>query len=377
MKGNIAEITVTAKLPWLGRSRICAVLSQEIVECYQNPKYITYRGLEHSDRGFFIVLQNSIPLHGNKTEGPENGYRQAEDLPKGEEMKKLITIAIALMLACTTLTLTACGGREKFDMTKVNSLSDLNGAIVAAQTGTFHLDALKEQTTGVEVKEYDSFTLLLTALKSGAIDGYVAEEPTAYSVIEKDSSLAYVPFVNNVNGFTATDDNTGIAVAYATGSPLVAQTNEVIAGISTQTRAALMQQAVTMSANPDKALSEPIALSSSKTDTSNGTLKIAMECAYAPFNWTQMTDVNGAVAIQGSNLYANGYDVQVAKYIAAELGMKLEIYEAKWEALINGVQAGTYTGIIAGMSPTAEREEEVDFTACYYNSNLVIIYKKN
>lgn len=138
-----------------------------------------------------------------------------------------------------------------------------------------------------------------------------------------------------------------------------------------------MQQAVTMSANPDKALSEPIALSSSKTDTSNGTLKIAMECAYAPFNWTQMTDVNGAVAIQGSNLYANGYDVQVAKYIAAELGMKLEIYEAKWEALINGVQAGTYTGIIAGMSPTAEREEEVDFTACYYNSNLVIIYKKN
>ncbi|MBR2969160.1 MAG: transporter substrate-binding domain-containing protein [Clostridia bacterium] len=292
-------------------------------------------------------------------------------------MKKLITIAIALMLACTTLTLTACGGREKFDMTKVNSLSDLNGAVVAAQTGTFHLDALKEQTTGVEVKEYDSFTLLLTALKSGAIDGYVAEEPTAYSVIEKDSSLAYVPFVNNVNGFTATDDNTGIAVAYATGSPLVAQTNEVIAGISTQTRAALMQQAVTMSANPDKALSDPIALSSSKTDTSNGTLKIAMECAYAPFNWTQMTDVNGAVAIQGSTLYANGYDVQVAKYIAAELGMKLEIYEAKWEALINGVQAGTYTGIIAGMSPTAEREEEVDFTACYYNSNLVIIYKKN
>ena len=102
-----------------------------------------------------------------------------------------------------------------------------------------------------------------------------------------------------------------------------------------------------------------------------------MECAYAPFNWSQTTDANGAVRIANSpnGLYVNGYDVQIAKYIAAELGYNLEIYEAKWEALITGVNAGTFDGIIAGMSPTAEREEEVDFPNCYYNSNLVIIYK--
>ena len=131
-----------------------------------------------------------------------------------------------------------------------------------------------------------------------------------------------------------------------------------------------------MSENPDTPLDEAIALVSTKTDVSGGTLKIAMECAYAPFNWAQTTNVNGAVKIQGSDLYANGYDVQIAKYIAAELGMELEIYAAKWDALITGVQAGTFDAIIAGMSPTADREEEVDFTDCYYNSNLVIIYKK-
>ena len=113
-----------------------------------------------------------------------------------------------------------------------------------------------------------------------------------------------------------------------------------------------------------------------KTDTSNGTLKIAMECAYKPFNWTQTSDANGAVAIQGKDgMYANGYDVQVAKYIAAELGMALEVYSYEWDSLIPAVQSGAVDGIIAGMSPTAEREEEVDFTDCYYNSNLVIIYK--
>ena len=56
--------------------------------------------------------------------------------------------------------------------------------------------------------------------------------------------------------------------------------------------------------------------------------------------------------------------------------MALEIYQLEWGALVPAVQAGTVDGIIAGMSPTADREEEVDFTDCYYNSNLVIVYKK-
>jgi len=288
-------------------------------------------------------------------------------------MKK--TLALILSLALLLAALTSCG-REKFDFCKVENLADLSGAIIAAQTGTFHLDALREQTSGVDVKEYPDFTQLLTALNSGAIDGYVAEEPTAYAVIAQNSGLAYVALKNNDTGFTATDADTGIAVAFKTGSAHVKTVNDILAGISSETRVKLMQQAVTMSANTDEALSEALALSSSNTDTSNGTLKIAMECAYAPFNWSQLTDVNGAVKIQGSDLYANGYDVQIAKYIAAEMGMKLEIYAAEWDALIAGVQASTYDAIIAGMSPTAEREKEVDFTDCYYNSNLVIIYKK-
>ena len=158
---------------------------------------------------------------------------------------------------------------------------------------------------------------------------------------------------------------------------MVAKVNPVIATISAETRSALMAQIVTMSEDTAKALGEDIALASDNTDTSKGTLRIAMECNYQPFNWTQTTDVNGAVKISNaSGMYANGYDVQVAKYIAAELGMALEVYAVEWDSLIPGLQAGTYDGIIAGMSPTADREEVVDFTDCYYNSNLVIIYKK-
>ena len=289
---------------------------------------------------------------------------------------RLISILAVIFILFTAFTFSACvEERTPVDISGAKDLSGLAGATIAAQTGTFHLDALNT-LNNVTVKEYKDFSKLLVALKSGAIDGYVAEEPTALSVIASDSTLAYLPLVNNVTGFTATDADTGIAVAFKTGSDMVAKVNPIIAGIDAATRSALMAQIVTMSSDTSVALGEDIVLSSSNTNTSNGTLRIAMECNYAPFNWTQTTDVNGAVRISGSSLYANGYDVQVAKYIAAELGMALEIYAVEWDSLIPGLQAGTFDGIIAGMSPTSEREEQVDFTDCYYNSNLVIIYKK-
>lgn len=266
--------------------------------------------------------------------------------------------------------------RDKVDLSGVTTLAELEGTTIAAQTGTFHLDALKALGT-VDVKEYEDFSKLLVALNSGAIDGYVAEEPTALSIVASEKGLDYIHLVNNDTGFTASDADTGIAVAFKTGSNMVPKVNAILAGISVETRSSLMAQIVTMSSDTEKAIEESPVLTSSNTITTNGTLKVAMECNYAPFNWRQTTNVNGAVPIANmNNMYANGYDVQIAKYIAAELGMTLEIYAVEWDSLITGLQAGTYDAIIAGMSPTAEREEEVDFTDCYYNSNLVVIYKK-
>ena len=289
-------------------------------------------------------------------------------------MRRIVSIVLAAAILC--LALTACGSRQKTDLSKATTIADLKGAVIAGQAGTFHLDVI-DQIDGVEKKSYPDFTDLLNALKSGAIDGYVAEEPTALEVCGKDDTLTYLPFVNNDTGFTATDAETGIAVAFQTGSSMVATVNDILATIPTETRQALMAQMVSLSADPDTQSSDAIVLQSSNTDTSNGTLKIAMECAYAPFNWTQTTDANGAVPIQGQDgMYANGYDVQVAKYIAAELGMALEVYSYVWDSLIPAVQSGAVDAIIAGMSPTAEREEQVDFTDCYYNSNLVVIIKK-
>ena len=105
------------------------------------------------------------------------------------------------------------------------------------------------------------------------------------------------------------------------------------------------------------------------------TLKVAMECGYAPYNWTQPDDSNGAVPINDSSDYAYGYDVIIAKKIAEELGYELQIVKLDWDALIPAVQSGTVDCVIAGQSTTAERLEMVDFSKPYYYATVVGLVK--
>lgn len=114
-----------------------------------------------------------------------------------------------------------------------------------------------------------------------------------------------------------------------------------------------------------------IAVSSCSAKSDDKVLKVGMECAYAPYNWTQSDDSNGAVKISGSESYANGYDVMVAKYLADKMGYTLEIYQIEWTSLPLAVQAGTIDCAIAGQSITAERMETVDFTTPYYYASIV------
>ena len=106
-------------------------------------------------------------------------------------------------------------------------------------------------------------------------------------------------------------------------------------------------------------------------------LRIGMEAAYAPFNWTQDDDKNGAVKIEGTNQYANGYDVQIAKQVAKALGKKPLVVKTSWNGLIPALTSGKLDMIIAGMSPTAERTKEIAFSNSYYTSEPVVLVNKD
>lgn len=113
------------------------------------------------------------------------------------------------------------------------------------------------------------------------------------------------------------------------------------------------------------------------TGVEDGVLTIAMECAYAPYNWTQSDDSNGAVAIRGSSDYAYGYDVMMAKKIADALGQNVQIVKLDWDSLIPAVMSGDVDCVIAGQSITAERAAQVDFSDPYYYASIVTLTKKD
>ena len=114
-----------------------------------------------------------------------------------------------------------------------------------------------------------------------------------------------------------------------------------------------------------------------KSGVEDGVLTVAMECAYAPYNWAQTDDSNGAVPIKDSNLYANGYDIMIAKKICEANGWRLEVVQLEWDSLIPAIQSGVVDATIAGQSMTKDRMEVVDFAGPYLYASIVCLTRKD
>lgn len=115
-----------------------------------------------------------------------------------------------------------------------------------------------------------------------------------------------------------------------------------------------------------------------KSGIEDGVLTVAMECAYAPYNWTQSNDSNGAVPIVNApGSFANGYDVMMAKKICEANNLKLEVMQLDWDSMVPAVMTGTVDCAIAGQSMTKERMEKVDFAGPYLYASIVCLTKKD
>ena len=112
------------------------------------------------------------------------------------------------------------------------------------------------------------------------------------------------------------------------------------------------------------------------SSVADGVLTVGMECAYAPYNWTQLDESNGAVPISNApGSYANGYDIMVAQKICEANGWELEVVSTAWDGLTPALQSGTIDAAIAGQSMTAERMAQVDMAGPYYYATIVCVTK--
>lgn len=100
-------------------------------------------------------------------------------------------------------------------------------------------------------------------------------------------------------------------------------------------------------------------------EASGDVLRIATEGAYAPFNYT---NADGSLG---------GFDIDIANALCADMKMTCDITSQDWDGIIPGLKAGKYDAIVAAMSVTPEREQQVSFTEPYFSNTLVFLAKKD
>lgn len=106
------------------------------------------------------------------------------------------------------------------------------------------------------------------------------------------------------------------------------------------------------------------------------TLRVGMECNYAPYNWSTTTETETSRKISEVD-YCDGYDVMMATELAEKTDKEVEIVKLDWDNLILSLQNDQIDAVIAGMTATPERAEEVDFTTPYYISTEVVLVRKD
>ena len=118
-----------------------------------------------------------------------------------------------------------------------------------------------------------------------------------------------------------------------------------------------------------------INLSACNNASNDNALVIGMECAYQPFNWTEAKANEFTLPIDGTNEFADGYDIAVAKYLSEDLNRPVVIKRIVWDDLIPSLNNGSINMVLAGMSSTAERRKTIDFTDPYLESDLAFLIK--
>ena len=98
----------------------------------------------------------------------------------------------------------------------------------------------------------------------------------------------------------------------------------------------------------------------------SGKLVVGTCADYPPYDWHLVQDGDDKII---------GFDIDIAQAIADELGVELEVKDMDFDGLIPALSTGKIDMIIAGMNPTEERKQSVDFTDVYYTQKDALVIK--
>lgn len=292
-------------------------------------------------------------------------------------MKKVFVSILCILL------LAGCSGPEtetedvpvyeRKDLSSVTSIKGLDQAEIAIRTQAE--EELLKQAGEVKTFYYDSADMEVTVVKAEAIDGALMKEPLALSYCAIDQELSYLELKNNGNGFEVDPLTTDRVALLKKNSSLTAGIDELLAELSAQDRLQLMKEVLRVrNGQPvDHFVSEVV-----PPEETKGTIRVGIENT-SSFNWTDEEEPSfGSFVLnteEEEEITCNGYDVQLAQYLANSLGYRLEVYMLDQEGLLEALNRSSID-VAFGDFTAAEATDTYDVTSSCLDVNYVILYKK-
>ena len=262
-------------------------------------------------------------------------------------MKKLLGVLLAGVMTCSLL---ACGSSVPDN--KVFSKADLkDGVKIGVQLGTTgDIMAADNEKEGAVVEKYSKGNDAVLSLKQGKVDCVIIDAEPAKYFVEKNDDLKVL------DEDYATED-----YAIAISKEKTELKDKINAALGELKNEGVLDQIIANYIGED-AGKTPYE-SPADVDRSNGTLTMATNAEFPPYEFREGEDIVGI-------------DAQMAQAIADKLGMELKIEDMAFDSIINAVQSGKADIGVAGMTVTEDRLKNIDFTDSYTTSKQVVIVRK-
>ena len=246
--------------------------------------------------------------------------------------------------------------------------TDLAGKKVGVELGT------TQEKTARSLKDIQVVALnrpgsIIQDLKSKRLDAAILEDTVAKGYVANNPELTYNPI-------PTTSEEAGSAIAFPKNSPLVNSFNQVLremkqtGELSTLVTKWFGNDGIQQISNQTNNEVANAATANKIAVAQNSGRKLTMVTSadYPPYEFRKTGGGAGGEII--------GFDVDIAKYIIRELGYELEIKDTDFSGIIPALQSGRADFAMAGMTPTPERQKNVDFSDIYYEAKNTIVTKK-
>ena len=263
-------------------------------------------------------------------------------------MKKLVSL---ILMCAMVLSLTACG--SKAPANTVFSVDDLPGKTIGVQLGTTgDIYASDYEEEGSTIERYNKGADAIQALKQGKIDCVIIDEQPAIAFCEKNADLEILEeeFALEEYAICISKDNAEL-------------TEKVNAALAQLQEEGVLTQIIANYIGDETKGTCPY-VSPEGTDRSNGTLIMATNAAFEPYEFYKDQKIVGI-------------DADMAQAVCDILGMELKIEDMEFDSIINAVTSGKADMGVAGMTVTEDRLQSVDFSDSYTTATQVIIVRKD